>query len=75
MKPKPERRISIRDFKTICRAIATYEDLNLLFEHLVEVISQAFDVKGCRDFALDRRLFAFSQLNCLSYRKQAMTLH
>jgi signal transduction protein with GAF and PtsI domain len=47
MRQKPERRISIRDFKTICRAIATYEDLNLLFEHLVEVISEAFDVKGC----------------------------
>jgi hypothetical protein len=43
MKPKAERRISIRDFKPICRGIATYEDLNLLFEHLVEVISQAFE--------------------------------
>jgi signal transduction protein with GAF and PtsI domain len=53
MKPKPERRITIRDFKTICRAIATYEDLNLLFEHLVEVISQAFDVKGCSLLILD----------------------
>lgn len=55
MKPKPERRISIRDFKTICRAIATYEDLNLLFEHLVEVISQAFDVKGCSLLIFDER--------------------
>jgi signal transduction protein with GAF and PtsI domain len=55
MKPKPERRISIGDFKTICRAIATYEDLNLLFEHLVEVISQAFDVKGCSLLIFDER--------------------
>jgi signal transduction protein with GAF and PtsI domain len=53
MRPKPERRISIRDFKTICRAIATYEDLDLLFENLVEVISQAFDVKGCSLLILD----------------------
>jgi signal transduction protein with GAF and PtsI domain len=44
---KPERRIAIKDFKTICRAIATYEDLDLLFDHFVEVISRAFDVKGC----------------------------
>ena len=55
MKQKPERRISIRDFKTICRAIATYEDLDLLFEHLVEVISQAFDVKGCSLLLYDER--------------------
>ena len=44
---KPERRIAIKDFKTICRAIATYEDLDLLFNHFVEVISRAFNVKGC----------------------------
>ncbi|MGD2272900.1 MAG: GAF domain-containing protein [Desulfobacterales bacterium] len=55
MKQKPERRISIRDFKTICRAIATYEDLDLLFENLVEVISQAFDVKGCSLLLYDER--------------------
>jgi signal transduction protein with GAF and PtsI domain len=44
---KPERRIAVKDFATICRAIASYEDLDLLFNHFVEVISRAFDVKGC----------------------------
>jgi signal transduction protein with GAF and PtsI domain len=44
---KPQRRIAIKDFKTICKAIATYEDLDLLFNHFVEVISRAFGVKGC----------------------------
>ena len=47
MERKPERRIAIKDFKTICRAIATYEDLDLLFNHFAEVLSRAFDVKGC----------------------------
>jgi hypothetical protein len=55
MKTKPEIRISIRNFKTICRAIATYEDLDLLFERLVEVISQAFDVQGCSLLLYDER--------------------
>ena len=55
MKPKPERRIDIKDFKRICRAIATYEDLDVLFNHLVEVISRAFDVKGCSLLLLDEQ--------------------
>ena len=53
MPSKPQRRIKIKDFKRICRAIATYEDLDLLFEHLVEVISRAFKVKGCSLLLLD----------------------
>jgi hypothetical protein len=52
---KPQRRIAIKDFKTICRPIATYEDLDLLFKHLVEVISRAFDVKGCSLLLYDER--------------------
>ena len=55
MKLKPDRRIAIKDFKTICRAIATYEDLDLLFIHFVEVISRAFDVKGCSLLLFDER--------------------
>jgi signal transduction protein with GAF and PtsI domain len=55
MKPKPQRRIAIPDFKKICRAIATYEDLDVLFNHFVEVISRAFDVKGCSLLLFDER--------------------
>lgn len=55
MKPQPRRRIAIKDFKKICRAIATYEDLDVLFHHLVEVISRAFDVKGCSLLLLDEQ--------------------
>ena len=55
MKSTPQRRISIRDFKKICRAIATYEDLDVLFRHFVEVISRAFDVKGCSLLLLDEQ--------------------
>jgi signal transduction protein with GAF and PtsI domain len=55
MKLKPQRRIAIPDFKKICRAIATYEDLDVLFRHLVEVISLAFDIKGCSLLLFDER--------------------
>ena len=53
MKPNPERRIDIKSFKKICRAIATYEDLDILLNHFVEVISRAFNVKGCSLMLLD----------------------
>ena len=53
MSSQPRRRIKIKDFKRICRAIATYEDLDILFRHLVEVISRAFKVKGCSLLLLD----------------------
>ena len=52
---KPQRRIAIEDFRKICRAIATYEDLDMLFKHLVEVISRAFDIKGCSLLLYDER--------------------
>lgn len=55
MKLKPQRRIAIKDFRKICRAIATYEDLDVLFKHLVEVISRAFDIKGCSLLLYDER--------------------
>ena len=55
MKSKPQRRIAIKDFRKICRAIATYEDLDVLFKHLVEVISRAFDIKGCSLLLYDER--------------------
>ena len=55
MKSKPRRRIAIQDFRKICRAIATYEDLDVLFKHFVEVISRAFDIKGCSLLLYDER--------------------
>jgi signal transduction protein with GAF and PtsI domain len=55
MKSKPQRRITIKDFRKICRAIATYEDLGVLFRHFVEAISRAFDIKGCSLLLYDER--------------------
>ena len=40
------RRFELREFKAISRAIATYEDLQVLIGHFVEGITRAFKVKG-----------------------------
>ena len=46
MTQEPPRRIDLRAFKTISRAISTYEDLNILIHHFVEGVARAFKVKG-----------------------------
>ncbi|RJQ78415.1 MAG: GAF domain-containing protein [Desulfobacteraceae bacterium] len=42
----PQRRIELREFKAISRAISTYEDLNILIAHVVEGVARAFKIKG-----------------------------
>lgn len=51
----PIRRIHLEEFKTISRAIITYEDLNLLLNHSVEGIARAFKGKGCSIMLFDER--------------------
>lgn len=46
MSQEPPRRFDLRAFKTISRAISTYEDLNILIHHFVEGVTRAFKVKG-----------------------------
>jgi signal transduction protein with GAF and PtsI domain len=51
----PMRRIDFREFKAISRAISTYEDLNVLINHLVEGACRTFKAKGCSVLLLDER--------------------
>lgn len=47
METPPERKFYLRQFKAISNAISKYEDLPVLFNHLVEGLSRAFKTKGC----------------------------
>lgn len=55
MEQKPVRRFYLREFKAISHAIATYEDLNLLINHLAEGTSRSFAAKGCSIMLFDER--------------------
>ena len=55
MTPKPKRKFYLREFKAISHAISTYEDLNLLINHLAEGTSRTFGAKGCSIMLLDER--------------------
>jgi signal transduction protein with GAF and PtsI domain len=46
MNGEPQRRFNLKEFKAISRAISTYEDLNILMNHMVEGIARAFKIKG-----------------------------
>lgn len=48
-----ERKIHLREFKAISRAILTYGDVNLLINHIVERICRSFSVKGCSIMLFD----------------------
>jgi signal transduction protein with GAF and PtsI domain len=63
MDKKIERKFYLKEFKAIIRAISTYEDLNLLFKHVTEGLSNTFDVKGCCIMLHDDRE---QQLFCVS---------
>jgi len=47
METSPERKFYLRQFKAISNAICNYEDLPVLFSHLVEGFCRAFKIKGC----------------------------
>lgn len=64
MNTAPQRRFYLREFKAISKAISTYEDLNILFDHFVEGVSRAFKVKGACIMLYDEieeQLFAVSK--------------
>ncbi len=63
MSQEPPRRFDLKAFKTISRAISTYEDLNILIHHFVEGVTRAFKVKGASILLYDeieRQLFRVS---------------
>jgi signal transduction protein with GAF and PtsI domain len=53
MNDKSERKIQLREFKAISRAILTFSDVNLLINHIVERICRSFSVKGCSIMLFD----------------------
>jgi signal transduction protein with GAF and PtsI domain len=50
-----ERRFLLKHFRVICHAIATYNDLNTLIQHLAEGTSRSFKAKGCSIMLLDEQ--------------------
>ena len=55
MVEKQERKFYLKHFRSICHAIATYEDLNMLTNHLSEGTCRRFKAKGCSIMLLDER--------------------
>ena len=55
MTHKLERRFYLREFRAISHAISTYQDLNVLMNHLVEGTARTFAAKGCSIMLLDER--------------------
>jgi transcriptional regulator with GAF, ATPase, and Fis domain len=48
-----ERKFYLRQFKAISNAISTYEDFNLLVNHLAEGVCRTFKIKGASIMILD----------------------
>ena len=55
MPEKLERKIYLKEFRVLSRAIVTYEDLLLLFNHLTKLITNYFKVMGCSIMLLDEK--------------------
>jgi signal transduction protein with GAF and PtsI domain len=55
MEKKSARKFYLKEFKAIAHAISTYEDLNLLFNHLAEGTCRTFEAKGCSIMLYDDR--------------------
>jgi signal transduction protein with GAF and PtsI domain len=58
-----ERKFYLKQFKAISNAISTYEDFNLLLNHLVEGVCRTFKLKGASIMILDeieKQLFRVS---------------
>ena len=49
------RKIHLKEFKSISRAISTYDDIPLLATHMAEHMCRAFEVKGCSIMLFDER--------------------
>jgi signal transduction protein with GAF and PtsI domain len=55
MQQQIERKFYLQHFRAISHAISTYEDLNVLTNHLAEGTSRRFKAKGCSIMLLDER--------------------
>jgi signal transduction protein with GAF and PtsI domain len=58
-----ERKFYLKQFKAISNAISTYEDFNLLVNHLAEGVCRTFKIKGASIMILDeieKQLFRVS---------------
>ena len=55
MEKKLVRRFYLKEFKVISHAITTYDDLNLLTNHLAEGTARSFSAKGCSILLFDDR--------------------
>ncbi len=53
MSQEPERKFYLKQFKAISNAISTYDNFNLLVNHLVEGVCRTFRVKGASIMLLD----------------------
>jgi transcriptional regulator with GAF, ATPase, and Fis domain len=54
-KKSVERRFYLKHFKAISRAFSSYEDLNLLVDHIAEGLCRSFKIKGCCVMVFDDR--------------------
>ncbi len=48
-----DRRFFLKQFRVICHAIATYEDISTLLQHLAEGTTRSCKAKGCSIMVLD----------------------
>jgi len=55
MGQEPERKFFLRHFRSISHAMSTYEDTNLLINHLAEGTSRTFKTKGVSILLFDDR--------------------
>lgn len=59
----PVRKFNLKQFKSISHAISTYEDLELLMNHLSEGTAKTFEARGCTVMLFDeheKQLFPVS---------------
>ena len=49
----PENRITIDIFKAVTRSVAHSEDLDVMTNHLAQLLTAALDIKGCAIFVLN----------------------
>ncbi len=64
MEKKSARKFYLKEFMAIAHAISTYEDLNLLFNHLGEGTCRTFEAKGCCIMLYDDREEQLFPVSC-----------
>jgi signal transduction protein with GAF and PtsI domain len=55
MTQETERKIYLKDFKTLSLVLSTHKDLTSLFDLIAKLVIRAFKVKGCSILLLDER--------------------